>query len=310
VTEPRGPEQIVYGDKVMNLMNDKHEYVYPKNEQALQYIANGEIGLVIGQFKKKGQPGKPWRTYVAFSSQPGYYYSFTARDFSEDGSRFELAYAITIHKAQGSEFKTCFLVLPNPCRLLSRELLYTALTRQRNRVILLVQGNVHDLRQYASEAYSEIARRLTNLFRLPKPLVIQDGNRERFLDEHLIHRSVRGEYMRSKSEVLIANALHYAGISYAYERSLHGIDGQVRYPDFTIEDTASGSTYYWEHCGMFDQASYRMRWERKLSWYRAQDILPLAEGGGEQGTLIITEDTPQSGFDSQAIQAIIEQVFL
>ena len=46
-----------------------------------------------------------------------------------------LAYALTVHKAQGSEFNTVILVLPNPCRLLSRELLYTALTRQRDRVV-------------------------------------------------------------------------------------------------------------------------------------------------------------------------------
>ena len=42
--------------------------------------------------------------------------------------------ALTIHKAQGSEFELVILVLPNPCRLLSRELIDTALTRQRLRV--------------------------------------------------------------------------------------------------------------------------------------------------------------------------------
>ena len=45
-----------------------------------------------------------------------------------------------MHKSQGSEFGTVFLALPNPCRLLSRELLYTALTRQKERVVILRQG--------------------------------------------------------------------------------------------------------------------------------------------------------------------------
>ena len=52
-------------------------------------------------------------------------------------------------KAQGSEFGTVILVVPNPCRLLSRGLLYTALIRHKDRVVLLVQGNPADLRAYA-----------------------------------------------------------------------------------------------------------------------------------------------------------------
>jgi hypothetical protein len=36
-----------------------------------------------------------------------------------------LAYAITVHKSQGSEFQKVFVVLPKNCRTLSRELLYT-----------------------------------------------------------------------------------------------------------------------------------------------------------------------------------------
>ena len=47
------------------------------------------------------------------------------------------AYATTVHKAQGSEFDSVFLILPDAdARVLSRELLYTALTRARRRVSL------------------------------------------------------------------------------------------------------------------------------------------------------------------------------
>ena len=53
----------------------------------------------------------------------------------------ELAYAVTVHKAQGSEFGLCLLVLPRESRILSRELLYTALTRQRDRIVILHQGD-------------------------------------------------------------------------------------------------------------------------------------------------------------------------
>jgi len=60
----------------------------------------------------------------------------------------ELAYALTIHKAQGSEFGMTFVVIPNPCRLLSRELLYTALTRQREQVVLFHQTSDYCVAHY------------------------------------------------------------------------------------------------------------------------------------------------------------------
>ena len=68
-----------------------------------------------------------------FSSQLHFRYDFTEKNFGEESqSTLELAYALTVHKAQGSEFGLVIVVLPNPCQLLSRELLYTALTRQSN----------------------------------------------------------------------------------------------------------------------------------------------------------------------------------
>lgn len=79
----------------------------------------------------------------------------------------DLAYALTIHKSQGSQFNQVFVVIPQPCFILGRELIYTALTRQLDRVVLFVQGQPTDLRAYASPKYSEVARRYTNLFQAP-----------------------------------------------------------------------------------------------------------------------------------------------
>lgn len=305
ITEPRGPEEIVYGDKVICLRNHRRKYVFPK-EQSLQYVANGEIGLVVGQFRKqKETTWDPWLTQVEFSSQPQYAYDFSKRDFNENSTLLELAYAITVHRAQGSEFGRTFLVLPATGRMRSRELLYTALTRQRERLIILHQGPLSKLKEYASAQYSEAVRRLTNLFDTPAPVTIED----QVIDSRLIHRSCKGEPMRSKSEVIIADALAAAGITYTYERPLQGPDGQTRYPDFTIEDADSGETYYWEHLGMLNRPDYRERWEHKLEWYRAQDIIPREDGGGAQGTLIITRDDEAGGFDSHSLRQLISQIW-
>jgi GTPase SAR1 family protein len=307
--KPMGSEGIVYGDKVINLVNtnpalpwNRHRKVYPEKDHA--YIANGEIGIAVGFFWRKGLPDLRWKLEVEFSSQPGFKYDFTSKDFAEESNAvLELAYALTVHKSQGSEFGTVILVLPNPCRLLSRELLYTALTRQKDRVVILHQGPRTELRKYSSDDRSETARRLTNLFLAPSPIDVNG----RFFEEHLIHRTARGEMVRSKSEVIIANALTAKCVDYAYEQPLT-IEGVTKYPDFTIEDMESGRTLYWEHCGMLHVPSYCRRWEEKLSWYRAHGILPHQEGSGENGTLIISRDEANGSIDSAKIAMVIEHV--
>jgi exodeoxyribonuclease V alpha subunit len=50
----------------------------------------------------------------------------------------ETVHAMTIHKSQGSQFATAAVVLPDPgSRLLTRELLYTAITRAREQLVLV-----------------------------------------------------------------------------------------------------------------------------------------------------------------------------
>ncbi|MBN1875490.1 MAG: ATP-dependent DNA helicase RecQ, partial [Anaerolineae bacterium] len=94
-----------------------------------------------------------------------------------------------------------------------------------------------------------------------------------------IYRTLSGELVRSKSEVIIANILYSSGIPFAYESRLTAPDGSSRLPDFTIE--WHGRTYYWEHLGMLDIEDYQREWELKKAWYIA--YFP--------GQLITTQET-------------------
>ena len=313
ITKPRGPEEIVYGDKVINVRNHKRSKVYPK-DAALGYIANGEIGVVTGQTKKTTDTwkGLPWLTKVEFSSQPGFSYDYDGGDFDDEGSPLlELAYAVTVHKAQGSEFGITLLVIPERHPLVTRELLYTALTRQQQRVVILHQGDINSLRSFASDERAETPGRLTNLFEKqrpefkPAPVKISDKH---FLDEGLIHRSRRGTSVRSKSEVIIDDALFSKGIDAVYEEPFFGKDGSMKLPDFTIEDASTGQKFIWEHCGMMADEGYRQRWEEKQAWYRENGVLPHEEGGGEVATLIVTFDDERGGIDGLQIDALIDSV--
>ncbi len=312
VPPPFGPQTLLYGDKVINVINQRRRDVWPKPAEDA-YIANGDIGIVVGQYKFRNSKfrGLPRKLEVEFAGQPGSKYGFHRGEFGDEGRNpLELAYCLTVHKTQGSEFGITFVVLTNPCWLLSRELLYTALTRHKDRLVILHEGPLVDYRRYAGDEHSEIARRMTNLFADPLPREVVVDAQQRFLEEGLIHRTERGDLVRSKSELVIGDKLHAHGIDYAYEQPLVLPNGRTRYPDFTIEDHARGVTFYWEHLGMLNDPGYRARWERKRAEYLACGIGSHENGGGPEGTLIETRDEPGGGLDAATIASVIDEVIL
>lgn len=143
--------------------------------------------------------------------------------------------------------------------------------------------------------YSDIAKRFTNLFEVPNIVKVND----KYYENGLIHKTLRGELVRSKSEVIIANMLYQNNIDYEYEKEIK-LDGYRKIPDFTIEDQESGETYYWEHCGMMQNAEYKKRWENKKRFYEKYGIV-------EGENLIVTYDDENGSIDSQTIQKYISE---
>jgi hypothetical protein len=298
-----GTERIVYGDKVINLSN--HRRVAFPEGGALNFLANGEIGIAVGQFAPNGNPSF---LNVEFTSQKGFTYGFRDRDFRDEGdAALELAYALTIHKSQGSQFELVLVVIPEGHPMLSRELLYTALTRHQRRVVVLHQGPRTALKDIAAPHRSETARRMTNLVSECRMVDIPQQKGSTFLQDGLIYRTNSGLAVRSKSEWIIADALAHAGVAFSYERALR-LGGYTRYPDFTIEDDVMGRTFYWEHLGMLDHTKYREDWERKLAWYRANGVLPAEEGEGANGTLVTTTESAAKPLDIEQIRAVIARL--
>ena len=180
------------------------------------------------------------------------------------------------------------LILPSYSRLVSREMLYTALTRQKRRIWIFHRGSFDKflaLRQYV---FSDIAGRYTNLLHTPNlqaPRLLADvpvglkGSQRGFLEERLIHRTLRGEMVSSKNELIIANILFdlekQGHLKYQVEPRLPFDDGRGRWADFLIE--AKGQSWYWEHCGRLDDESYRRRWERKLKLYAGHRLCDVFE---------------------------------
>lgn len=250
-----GDENIVSKDKVIQTSNQWRN-AYDGQASDKHYLANGEVGLVA--------TGKNGWLNVLFAGRPGLRFGYSGRDFPGGAGPLELAYALTVHKSQGSEFRKVFVVLPKNCRLLSRELLYTALTRSREQLVLLIEGSdASVLFDLTRPERSETARRSTNLFHS----TVRIAEDTIPYAEHLIHRTEKGHLVRSKSELVIANMLYQNGIEYDYERVCEGTiePGRMR-PDFSFV-AHDGDLILWEHLGMMDRPDYKRGWDWKRHWY-------------------------------------------
>ena len=280
-----GDEDIVVRDKVIQTFNQPRD-AYNGKTKDKHYLANGEVGLVARE-------NNGWFN-VLFAGRPSLRFGYRKSDFPGGVGPLELAYALTVHKSQGSEFRKVFVILPKSSRLLSRELLYTALTRSRDQLVLLIEGNdATALFDLSRPERSETARRNTNLFQG----VVRVSDDTIPYAEHLIHRTEKGHLVRSKSELVIANMLYQMEIDYEYERVCDGTTkpGRLR-PDFSFVKP-DGDLIVWEHLGMLDRPDYKRGWDWKRNWYE--------QNGFAKGERLFTStEVAGQGLDSTELRAI------
>lgn len=121
-TGARRNPRLVLGAPVMVTRNDYQTRLF-----------NGDVGVVIRD------PSAAGRRRVAFATADG-----NVRTFAPQRVPGLVAvYAMSVHKSQGSQFDDVVLVLPRQdSPVLTRELLYTGVTRARSRVTLLAEPNI------------------------------------------------------------------------------------------------------------------------------------------------------------------------
>ncbi|MBQ7919399.1 MAG: ATPase [Lachnospiraceae bacterium] len=120
--------------------------------------------------------------------------------------------------------------------------------------------------------------------------------------EYLIHETIDGNFVRSKSEAMIYHALYLHKIPFRYECALT-VGGETYYPDFTILHPRTGKTYYWEHCGRMDDENYSQRVFSKLHSFNVHGIMPGVQ-------LIVTYESGKYPLRQFEIEEIIEKYFL
>lgn len=133
---------IVYreNDRVMQIKNNYdilwEKYTESKGQKEYEAgsgVFNGELGTI----EKIDEQEKMLK--IRFDDEKEVWYDFSDLD------QIEHAYSITIHKAQGSEFDVVIMVLPQAApMLLTRNLLYTGMTRAKKLLIVIGSNNVLD----------------------------------------------------------------------------------------------------------------------------------------------------------------------
>ena len=291
---------VMLFDKVIQVRNRPqsrpiHAWNHKKRAMEAVEVFNGQIGFVWPHlFDNKEWKSPRFRLEkfrVCFDRREGYSVGY-GRGLGKDSNgrwistenveeNLELAYAISVHKAQGSEFERVYIVVPDGKQaLLGTELFYTAVTRASRHCTLLVEKDISPLLGMHRPEASRLRRINSSLFEfraVPDALRKVGG----WYEDGRIHHTVAGTAVRSKSEVIIANMLHERDIPFRYEQPLYARDGSFYLPDFTV--TWRGKDYFWEHVGMLDREDYRAHWKTKRAWY--EENFP--------GCLIVTEESSE-----------------
>lgn len=123
------------GDRIMQIKNNYEIYWEKKNPifESGSGVFNGEFGTIqkINEQEKQIQ--------IQFDDEKIAWYPFNELE------QIEHAYAITVHKAQGSEFDVVIMVIgPSAPMLLTRNLLYTGMTRAKKLLIMIGNKNIID----------------------------------------------------------------------------------------------------------------------------------------------------------------------
>ena len=140
------------GDKVLQLVNS------PENN-----VFNGDIGQITAIETKKSAKGAT--ITIDFDGNEVNYHRM-------EWNQIQLAYAISIHKSQGSQFKMVLMpVVRQFSRMLQRNLVYTAITRAADKLVLLGEAQAMALAVHnvGTNRQTTLLNRLREKWQLTKP---------------------------------------------------------------------------------------------------------------------------------------------
>jgi len=129
------------GDRVMQTVNN-YSQEWQRGFENGSGVYNGDIGIITGVNRQNGE--------VVVTMEDGRTVTYVRSDLNN----LVLAYAITVHKSQGSEFDVVIIpVTSGAYMILTRNLLYTAVTRAKKMVVLV--GDESNIEKMVRNTYTK-----------------------------------------------------------------------------------------------------------------------------------------------------------
>ncbi len=158
---------------------------------------------------------------------------------------------------------------------------------------------------------SPVRQSLVNPVRLPDADYIALWQSEKytgksFTDDNLGLQTCRGDLVRSKSELIIADALFRFDVPYKYERpiDMSTKKGKIRmFPDFTCLNVRLRKEIIWEHFGKMDDAEYSSKVALKMNSFLLNNFMI-----GDN--LIFSMESEGCAFDAKKAELMIKKYLL
>ncbi|HBJ54027.1 MAG TPA: ATP-dependent RecD-like DNA helicase [Streptococcus sp.] len=177
---PTGTEQIIFeatdcqyrqGDKVIHLVNDAESNVF-----------NGDLGYITDLLPAKYTDSKQDELTINFDGNEVIYPR-------SEWYKIRLAYAMSIHKSQGSEFPVVILPITSSShRMLQRNLIYTAITRAKSKLILLGEKSAFDfaIKNTGTARNTYLIQRFSDLLTDEKVIHTSVNNLETTVEKYIL----------------------------------------------------------------------------------------------------------------------------
>ncbi|VTY16106.1 ATP-dependent RecD-like DNA helicase [Streptococcus anginosus] len=177
---PAEKEQLVFeatdcqyrqGDKVIHLVNDAESNVF-----------NGDLGYITDLLPAKYTDSKQDELTINFDGNEIVYQR-------SEWYKIRLAYAMSIHKSQGSEFPVVILPITSSShRMLQRNLIYTAITRAKSKLILLGEKSAFDfaVKNTGTARNTYLIQRFSDLLTDEKVIHTSVNNLETTVEKYIL----------------------------------------------------------------------------------------------------------------------------
>ena len=132
-------------------------------------------------------------------------------------------------------------------------------------------------------------------------------NNKRLRNQKLLNgqfKTLKGEYVKSKSELIIADRLTFNGIPYVYEAHAVLDDWtSIKYPDFKILNKRTREEYYWEHLGKIGDAEYAASNQLKIEQFAKNGII-LGKN------LILSVECNDRALSTEYVDTVIKEILV